>query len=102
MALDKEQARNILVKVCAEVNPHSVTPLNPDGSYFVVTPEEFDATAQAIYELGVQDERERAAKVCESSEIPIDIDVWCNSTKKEMTALTALGLAEAIRKGDTQ
>lgn len=84
MALDKETARNLLVKVCAEVNPHSVTPLNPDGSYFVVTPEEFDATAQAIYELGVQDERERAAKVCET-----------------INYETADDIAEAIRKGES-
>ena len=39
---------------------------------------------------------ERAAAVCETSEIPIDIDVWMG-TKKALTAATAIGLATAIR-----
>lgn len=40
---------------------------------------------------------EEAAKVCESKEIPFDIDLWRNSTKREMTAHTAIALAAAIR-----
>ena len=40
---------------------------------------------------------EEAAKVCETKEIPFDIELWCNSTKKEMTAYTAIALAAAIR-----
>ena len=47
------------------------------------------------------DEREACAKVCEQSEIPIPIDVWHGSTKKEMTAYTALALAAAIRARGT-
>ena len=43
------------------------------------------------------EEREACAKVCEEAEIPFDIDVWMNSTKKEMTAATANALAAAIR-----
>ena len=42
-------------------------------------------------------EREACAKVCEQSEIPIPIDVWHGSTKKEMTEHTALALANYIR-----
>ncbi len=50
----------------------------------------------------VADEREACAKVCEQSEIPIPIDVWHGSTKKEMTEHTALALAKAIRaRGNT-
>ena len=41
---------------------------------------------------------EEAAKVCESKEIPFDIELWHNSTKKEMTAHTAIALAAAIRR----
>jgi hypothetical protein len=47
------------------------------------------------------DEREACARVCEQSEIPIPIDVWHGSTKKEMTAHTALALAAAIRARGT-
>ena len=46
-------------------------------------------------------EREACAKVCEQSEIPMPIDVWHGSTKKEMTAYTALALAAAIRARGT-
>ena len=50
----------------------------------------------------IADEREACAKVCEQSEIPIPIDVWHGSTKKEMTEHTALTLAKAIRaRGNT-
>ena len=39
---------------------------------------------------------ERAAKVCETAEVPIAIDMWMG-TKKTLTAATAIGLADAIR-----
>jgi hypothetical protein len=42
-------------------------------------------------------EREACAKLCETAEVPIDIDVWMG-TKKALTAATAIGLATAIRK----
>lgn len=42
-------------------------------------------------------EREACATVCETAEVPIDIDVWMG-TKKALTAATAIGLATAIRK----
>lgn len=45
-------------------------------------------------------EREACAKVCEETELAFDIDIWCESTKKEMTAHTANGLADAIRAID--
>ena len=52
-------------------------------------------------ELVAAQEREECAKVCEQSEIPMPIDVWHGSTKKEMTAYTALALAAAIRARGT-
>lgn len=48
------------------------------------------------YQRGVAAEREACAKVCETAEVPIDIDVWMG-TKKALTAATAIGLASAIR-----
>ncbi len=48
-------------------------------------------------------EREECAKVCEQAEIPFDIAIWHDSTKKEMTAHTANALAAAIRaRGETK
>jgi ferritin-like protein len=35
--------------------------------------------------------------ICENSEIPFDIEVWRDSTKKEMTALTAIALGNLIK-----
>lgn len=52
--------------------------------------------ARAIYNCGVRDEREAAAKVCETAEVPIDIEIWMG-TKKSLSAATAAGLAAAIR-----
>jgi len=57
------------------------------------TPEELEAFAKLV----AAKEREACAKVCEQSEILIDINVWHGSTKKEMTQHTALALANAIR-----
>jgi hypothetical protein len=42
-------------------------------------------------------EREECAKLCEETELAFDIAMWCDSTKKEMTAHTARGLVKAIR-----
>lgn len=42
-------------------------------------------------------EREACANVCETAEVPIDIDVWMG-TKKSLTAAIAIGLATEIRK----
>jgi hypothetical protein len=36
--------------------------------------------------------------ICKESTIPFDIEIWLNSTKKEMTALTALALADKIKE----
>lgn len=49
----------------------------------------------ALREL-LKAERERCAKVVETAEVPIDIDIWCG-TKKALTAATAIGLATKIR-----
>lgn len=35
--------------------------------------------------------------ICENSEIPFDIEVWRDSTKKEMTALTSIALGNLIK-----
>lgn len=48
------------------------------------------------YQRGVRDEREAAAKVCETAEVPIDIEIWMG-TKGSLSAATAKGLAAAIR-----
>lgn len=40
---------------------------------------------------------EDCVSICEYSVVMFDIDIWINSTKKEMTALTALALAEKIK-----
>ena len=50
----------------------------------------------SIWRAAQADAFERAAKVCETAEVPIDIDVWMG-TKKALTAATAIGLADAIR-----
>lgn len=36
-------------------------------------------------------------EICENSCIPFDVDVWRESTKKEISALTAKALAEKIK-----
>lgn len=36
--------------------------------------------------------------ICENTEIPFDIEVWRDSTKKEMTALTAIALGNLIKE----
>ena len=38
------------------------------------------------------------SNVCEDTALMFDIDVWLNSTKKEMSAKTALALADEIKK----
>lgn len=56
-----------------------------------------DASREDALEQARAEEREACAKECEEAEIPFGIDVWMNSTKKEMTAATANALAAAIR-----
>ncbi|PKO45740.1 MAG: hypothetical protein CVU31_11635 [Betaproteobacteria bacterium HGW-Betaproteobacteria-4] len=62
---------------------------------------ENEAAAQIVLEHAIAEavaaEREACAKVCETAEVPIDIDVWMG-TKKALTAATAIGLATEIRK----
>lgn len=53
--------------------------------------------AALAYAAGAAAVKERCAKVCETAEIPFDISVWHESTKKEMTAHTTNALASAIR-----
>ena len=60
-----------------------------------------EKSLEAFANLVAAQEREACAKVCEQSEIPMPIDVWHGSTKKEMTAYTALALAAAIRARGT-
>jgi len=57
-----------------------------------------DNMFETFAKLVATKEREACAKVCEQSEILIDINVWHGSTKKEMTQHTALALANAIRE----
>lgn len=52
--------------------------------------------ARAIFRKGVNYEREACAKVCETAEVPIDIEIWMG-TKKSLSAATATGLAAVIR-----
>ncbi len=63
--------------------------------------EDVEALVLAKLQAAQADAYERAAKVCETAEVPIDIDVWMG-TKKALTAATAIGLATAIRKRSNQ
>ena len=65
------------------------TLMNIDPSKFI--------SCQEVMEAARMVEREACAKVCEQSEIPIPIDVWLGSTKKEISKHTALALANYIR-----
>lgn len=59
--------------------------------------------AQALMaerESATKAERERCALIASEGSFPFDISVWLESTKKEMTAITAEAIAAAIRKGD--
>lgn len=62
---------------------------------------ESEVPAQLVLEYAIKEaveaEREACAKLCETAEVPIDIDAWMG-TKKSLTAATAIGLATAIRK----
>ena len=53
-----------------------------------------DPTFEKFAELIVKE----CIDICENSSIPFDISVWLNSTKKEMTALTALALSGLIKE----
>lgn len=71
---------------------------------------ENEAAAQVVFEHAIataiadaiKAEREACAVMCETKEIHFDIDEWLLSSKKRMTALTALALADAIRTRDAE
>ncbi len=44
----------------------------------------------------VEEMRARCEAIAREGSFPFDIDVWLNSTKKEMTAHVALAIADAI------
>ena len=46
--IDKSVMKRLITQVCTEINPTSVSPLNPQGDYYTVTPEELLAFANAI------------------------------------------------------
>ena len=67
--------------------------------------EAIDIVAHALLserESATKAERERCALIASEGSFPFDISVWLESTKKEMTAITAEAIAAAIRKGETQ
>ena len=54
----------------------------------------YDITIEKFAELIAKE----CATICETASVPIDIEIWENSTKKEMTAVMALELAKLIKK----
>ncbi|MTD32599.1 hypothetical protein [Paludibacterium denitrificans] len=60
------------------------------------TPPNQPVAASDEVQRAVEAEREACARLCETAEIPINIDVWMR-TKKELSEATAIGLAAAIR-----
>lgn len=49
-------------------------------------------------QTAVLQERENCATLCETASLQFDIDVWQKSTKSEISAKTALALADKIRE----
>lgn len=49
-------------------------------------------------QTAVLQERENCATLCETASLQFDIDVWQKSTKREISAKTALTLADKIRE----
>lgn len=41
---------------------------------------------------------DKCIEICEESVVPIDIDVWRNASKKEISKLTALGVSKNIKQ----
>jgi hypothetical protein len=69
-----------------------------DGGYNMVpayTAEQLHAYAAAC----VAEERERCARVCESTTWSEDIDIWREMTKRDVSARSMLECAAAIRAG---
>lgn len=66
--LDKSVVKRVILQVCSELNPNSISPLNSQGDYYTVTPKELEHFAQAIYAMGVKDERERCVEKLKSSD----------------------------------
>jgi hypothetical protein len=56
---------------------------------------DFDGDMAEEFALAIIDE---CLEICENSCIFFDIDEWRESTKKEMTALTAKALADKIKE----
>ncbi len=84
-----------VIKMAREAGAHQLMRL--EGEYvdhFQLTGNDAIRAFAAIIRA---DMKERCAKVCETAEIPFDISVWHESTKKEMTAHTTNALASAIR-----
>ena len=61
---------------------------------------QMDSALLSERESATKAERERCALIASEGSFPFDISVWLESTKKEMTAITAEAIAAAIRKGD--
>lgn len=67
-----------------------------DTEYYTNRLAELEAEVERLKDAAMV-EREACAIICEQSEIPFDIDLWANSTKKQMTSHTAIALAGLIR-----
>lgn len=61
MSLDKDEVIKLAEDVCKQINPDSVSPLNPQGDYLTMTPGELLAFVNAIAEK----QREKDARICE-------------------------------------
>lgn len=77
MMIDESVVKRLAVQVCAEINPKAVSPLNSQGDYYTMTPEEMLAFANAI----AAHQREIDVEICETAQYETGDD-----------------LAEAIRK----
>lgn len=87
MALDKEQALEIAHRKCSIYHHGMNMP-------YLFSPMHMDDYAKAIYALGVAEERERCALVCES-----DMHLALR-TNQQGVAMGMKVCAEAIRKGE--
>lgn len=67
-----------------------------DGGLQADRPQALENFAQRVAAA----EREACAVLCETAELPLDMDVW-TGTRKELSAATSRGLASLIRaRGD--
>ena len=60
--IDESVVKRLITQVCTEISPTSVSPLNPQGDYYTVTPEELTAFANAI----ATHQREIDAGICKT------------------------------------